>query len=71
MIGSSKNSTEKYPRKCFWTQEKETQVKFNPGLSVNPASNNLAQEIIFLAKKLILIVSATNEDRSSPTFKLF
>ena len=33
MIGSSKNSTENYPRKCFRTQEKETQVKFNPGLS--------------------------------------
>ena len=35
MIGSSKNSTENYPRKCFWTQEKETQVKFNPGLSAS------------------------------------
>ena len=44
MIGSSKNSTENYPRKCFWTQEKETQVKFNPGLSVNRSSNNWAQE---------------------------
>ena len=27
MIESSKNSTENYPRKCFWTQEKETRVK--------------------------------------------
>ena len=27
MIGSSKNSKEKYPRKCFWTQDKETRVK--------------------------------------------
>ena len=26
MIGSFKNSTENYPRKCFWTQEKK-----NPG----------------------------------------
>ena len=26
MIGSSKNSTENYPRKCFWTQDKETRV---------------------------------------------
>ena len=43
MIGSSKNSTENYPRKCFWTQEKEIQIKFNPGLSANPSSNNWAQ----------------------------
>ena len=43
MIGSSKNSTENYPRKCFWTQGKETQVKFNPGLSANWPSNNWAQ----------------------------
>ena len=27
--------TENYPRKCFWTKEKETQVNFNPGLSAN------------------------------------
>ena len=33
MIGSSKNNRENYPRKCFWTQEKETMVKFNPGLA--------------------------------------
>ena len=32
MIGSSKNNRENYPRKCFWTQEKETRVKFKPGL---------------------------------------
>ena len=43
MIGSSKNSTENYPRKSFWTQEKETRVKFNPGLSANPSSNNWPQ----------------------------
>ena len=42
MIGSSKNSTENYPRKCFWTQEKETWVKFNPELSANRPSNNWA-----------------------------
>ena len=42
MIGRSKNSTENYPRKCFSTQEKETQVKFNPGLSANRPSNNWA-----------------------------
>ena len=40
MIGSSKNSTENYPRKCFWAQEKETWIKFNPGLSANRPSNN-------------------------------
>ena len=44
MIGSFKNSTENYPRKCFWTQEKKTQVKFNPGLSANRPSNNWALE---------------------------
>ena len=43
LIGSSKNSKENYPRKCFWTQEKETRVKFNPGLSANQPSNNWAQ----------------------------
>ena len=43
MTGSSKNSTENYPRKCFWTQEKETQVKFNSGLGANRPSNNWAQ----------------------------
>ena len=40
MIGSSKNSTENYPRKCFWTQEKETWVKFDPWLRANRPSNN-------------------------------
>ena len=43
MIGSSKNNRENYPRKCFWTPEKETRVKFNPGLSANRPSNNWAQ----------------------------
>ena len=42
MIGSSKNKRENYPRKCFWTEEKETRVKFNPGLSANRPSNNWA-----------------------------
>ena len=42
MIGSSKNNRENYPRKCFLTQEKEKQVKFNPGLSANRPSNNWA-----------------------------
>ena len=26
MIGSSKNNRENYPRKCFWTKEKEALV---------------------------------------------
>ena len=38
-----KNNRENYPRKCFWTKEKETRVKFNPGLSANRPSNNWAQ----------------------------
>ena len=44
MIESSKYNRENYPRKCFWTQEKETQVKFNSGLSANRPSNNWAQD---------------------------
>ena len=39
MNGSSENKTENYPR----TQEKETQVKFIPGLSANRPSRNWAQ----------------------------
>ena len=42
MIGSSKNNKENYPSKCFSTQEKETRVKFNPGLSANRPSNKWA-----------------------------
>ena len=42
MIGSTKNVRENYPRKCFWTQEKETKVKFNAGLSANRPSINWA-----------------------------
>ena len=49
MIGSSKNNRQNYPRKCFWTQEKETRVKFNPGLSANRPSNNWAQVFKLLA----------------------
>ena len=45
MIWSSKNIRENYARKSFWTQEKETWVKFNPGLSTYQASNNWALEI--------------------------
>ena len=46
MIGSSKNNRENYPRKTFGTLEKETRVKFNPGLSANRPSNNWAQILI-------------------------
>ena len=45
MIGSSKNNRENYPGECFWTQEKEARVKFNPGLSANRPSNNWAQSV--------------------------
>ena len=44
MIGSSKINRENYPRKCFWTQGKETRVKFKPGLSANRPLNNWALE---------------------------
>ena len=43
MIGSSKNNRENYWRKCFWKQEKEIRVKFNPGLSANWPLNNWDQ----------------------------
>ena len=42
MIRCSMNIREKCPRKCFWTKEKDTRVKFNTGLSVNQPSNNWA-----------------------------
>ena len=37
------NNRENYLRKFFWTKEKETQVKLNPGLSANRPLNNWAQ----------------------------
>ena len=52
MIGSSKNSTENYPRKCFWTHEKETRVKFNPRLSANRPSNNWALSNVSFIKRV-------------------
>ena len=42
IFGSSKHNRESYPKKCFWTQEKETRIKFNSGLSANRPSNNWA-----------------------------
>ena len=44
MIESSKINRENYLRKCFWIQENETRVKFNPGLRANRPSNNSAQD---------------------------
>ena len=44
MIRCSMNIRENCPRKCFWTKEIETEVKFNPGLSANRPSNNWAQD---------------------------
>ena len=32
-LDALQNKGENYPRKCFWTKEKESRVKFNPGLS--------------------------------------
>ena len=46
MFGSSKHNRENYPRKYFWTQEKETRIKFNPGLSANRPSNNWALGLV-------------------------
>ena len=42
MIRCSMNIRENCPSKCFWTKEKDTGVKFNPGLSANQPSNNWA-----------------------------
>ena len=54
MIGVSKNNRENYPRKCFRTPEKETRVKFNPGLSANRPSTNWAQ---VLSRGVLLYVN--------------
>ena len=54
MIGVSKNNRENYPRKCFRTPEKETRVKFSPGLSANRLSNNWAQ---VLSRGVLLYVN--------------
>ena len=34
MIDYSKKIKENYRRKCFWTREKKTRVKSNPGLAL-------------------------------------
>ena len=43
MIRCTINIRENCPRKCFSTKEKETRVKFNPGLGANGPSFNWAQ----------------------------
>ena len=60
MIGSSKNNRENYPRKCFLTQEKETRVKFNPGLSANreKISSYMAMPVIVNSLSNINLVNA-------------
>ena len=49
-IGSYKPARENYPTKWFWTQEKETRVKLNLGLSANRPSNNWAKDFPFMDK---------------------
>ena len=34
MIGYPKKNRENCPKKCFWWKEKETRLKFNPGLAL-------------------------------------
>ena len=57
MIGSSKHNRKNYPRKCFWTQERETWVKFNPRLSANQPSNNWALSFSFYQKSIKIMVA--------------
>ena len=64
MIGSSKTRRENYPRKFFWTKEKETRVKFNPRLSVDRPSNNWAQ--LKLAFELVHFRSWHLQDQNEP-----
>ena len=47
----------KITKKCFWAKEKETWVKFNPGLSANWLSNNRALIITFFGADEGLISS--------------
>ena len=60
MIGSSKNNRENYPRKCFRTQEKETWIKFNSGLSTNRPSNNWALNFTMWLPKFSWILPFKN-----------
>ena len=69
MIRFSMNIRENCPRKCFRTKEKETWVKFNPGLSANQPSNNWALKGTInnnnYQENILMIKSHTNLDRSS------
>ena len=60
MIGCSKNNRENYPRKCFWTKEKETRVKFNPRSSANQLSNNWALVHLLVLPMLFIAVNSPN-----------
>ena len=48
----------------FWTQEKETGIKFNPGLSANRPSNNWAQVVKSNNKGTIPREFVTTSDNS-------
>ena len=48
----------------LWTQEKETGVKFNPGLSANRPSNNWAQVVKLNNKGTIPREFVTTSDNS-------
>ena len=48
----------------LWTQEKETGVKFNPGLSANRPSNNWAQVVKLNNKGTISREFVTTSDNS-------
>ena len=60
MTGCSKNNRENYPRKCFWTKEKETRVKFNPRSSANQLSNNWALVHLLVLPMLFIAVNSPN-----------
>ena len=59
MIGSSKKNRENYLRKCFGTQEKETQVNFNRRLSTKGYGKNYSS----LHYTLFRYGSRINNDR--------
>ena len=60
MTGCSKNNRENYPRKCFWTKEKETRVKLNPRSSANQLSNNWALVHLLVLPMLFIAVNSPN-----------
>ena len=68
MIRTSKNNRENYPRNFFWTQENETRVKFNPGLSANQPSNNWAFYSFGSANDSAASIKRLNTPTSSSLF---